>query len=89
MSDAVRELEIEIHGFYVGAAVTLGDPPEQPNDVRPRPIIRRHTGEVVGFLNLTTRDAGLLSQQLDQGINGPKQAAALGATLRREREERQ
>lgn len=80
--DAIRELEVEVGGFYVGARATLGDKPERPDDIKPTPIIRFHTGEIVGHLNLTLRDAGLLSRQLSQGVEAPRHAAALAARLR-------
>ena len=85
MSDAVRQLEVELHGFYVGARVALGDKPERPDDVRPTPIIRFHTGEVMGHLDLSTRDAGILDRQLRQGIDAPRQVAKLAQTVMRER----
>ena len=88
MSDAVRELEVEVTGFYVGARVALGDKPEKPDDVRPTRIIRRHTGEVIGSLDLTTRDACLLARQLSQGIEAPRAVAELVHTIQRERSQR-
>jgi hypothetical protein len=81
VSDAIRELEIELHGFYVGARVALGDSPEEPDDVRPTRILRFHTGEVVGTLNLSLRDAGVLSRQLNQGVDAPRRCAELAAAL--------
>ncbi len=80
-ADALRELEVEVSGFYVGARLTLGDKPEKPDDVRPTPIIRFHTGEVVGSLDLTLRDAGLLARQLQQGVEAPRSVAALAAHI--------
>lgn len=87
VSDAVQELEVELHGFYVGAVVSEGDSPEQPDDVHPRPIIRRYTGEVVGHLDLSRRDASVLHRQLRQGVECPRRAAELARLLVAEREE--
>lgn len=89
MSDAVQELEVELHGFYVGAvAVSEGDSPprEKPDDVHPRPIVRRYTGEVVGHLDLSRRDASILGRQLSQGAQCPRKMAELARLLAAERE---
>lgn len=87
MSDALRELEVETTGFYLAAGPD-NPKPARPDEVRPYPLTRVYSGDVLAVLNLTTRDACILSRQLESGRSAPRQAAALAATLKAEREAR-